>query len=191
MQNKILTQLNKTSQEMRVVLRENIPPINIDGQSALSSQLNTANNMLNKFKNSQPFRSWMSFFQANTKAISSVPVILESLTSDEKVNENLDADFLQLRQNVTSLYGKAAEEVKKSACPSKVIAGLGTYTDSVIKKFSTNATQIKESAIKDLKERRALLKKNVETFNNLLATCNSKPKNEAAKTCILDLVKII
>lgn len=174
---------------MRTVLKENIPPFYTDGQSVLSSQLTTASNILKKFKNSSPLNAWVNFVNNNTKAITGVPVLLEANISDSKVNEGLNSDFLALRENVTSLYSKASEDIKKSACPSKVIASLNAYTDSVVKNFSTDATNLRNYAVRDLKDRQNLLKKNSESFNNIISTCNGKSNVTASRTCILDAVK--
>lgn len=189
MQNRILTQINKTSQEFRTVLKENIPPFDADGQSALSAQLSTAKSILNKFKNFHPFSEWLDFLKANAQAIAAVSVLLEPIISDSKVNENLDIDFFDIRENVTNLFSRAGDEIKKSACPSKVITSMKTFTDNIVRNISSSATQIKNNAIGDLKERRTLLKKNADSFNNVIATCINKSNNDAARTCILENVK--
>lgn len=190
MQNRILSQINKTCQEVRTVLKENIPPFDADGQSALSAHLSTAKTILNKFQNFHPFSEWMNFLQANTQAIAAVSVLLEPIISDSNVNENLDIDFFDIRKNVTNLFSRAADEIKKSDCPSKVITSMKTFTDNIIRNISSSAKQIKGNAIGDLKERRTMLKKNVDSFNNVIATCINK-SNDASRTCILEKVKFL
>jgi hypothetical protein len=148
------------------------------------------NNFLNKFGLLSPFPEWIDAVYEIAQGITAAPVLWESNFTDKDFDDAFDLANDDLRTNANELFKKAAEEIKKSACASKVIEKMNIYTNAIMNNITAASGFLKNAFLNDAKNERAAMTNILTWFNNNATNCNNKASYILTLNCTSTLVRI-
>lgn len=189
MQTKILNQISNAYPDIRTYIRENVAPFFVDGKSTIQFGLNMGNNFLNKFGVFSPFPEWFDVVYGVAEGIAAVPVFWDRFYTDKDLNEDFDEANVELRSSINELFAKATEDIKKSACTSKVISSMNIYTNAIMSNITLASKTLKTAFLNDAKNERTSMANIFTWFNNNATICNNKVSNELTLNCTMTAVR--
>lgn len=191
LESKALDTVSNSYPDIRNYVKSFLPQLYDDSKNILQFELTMANNILMKFGLYKPFGPYMEILNGNAEGIWSIPELPEALVTDRELSLVLDNTFEDIRNAITAKFEKGGEDLKKSACPSKVVPSMSTYTDVILKNLTTELSNAKNKFTDDVRKKRDEIKKNFQTFHDSNSNCFNKPTNALSESCFSTLVSLI
>lgn len=189
MQTKLLEDISNRYPDIRTYVKASVPGFIEDCKNILLAQMSMATNILNKFDIHSPFAQYMEVFNGNVEGIQSLPETSDHQIADNELTDILDRSFDRIRNVVNEYYEKGAEDIKQSACPSKVIPSMKELSDSIVRNMTLFLSNIKTKFNDDGRKKRDDIKNTFQAFQTIITNCYNMPNVTISGKCISEAVK--
>lgn len=189
MQTKIEKQIAALYPSIRTSLSQTLPQFTTEATTALDYQLAAGTNTLRNYGLQSPLVEWIDFLNSNVKGLTEFPMEIADITGDDDYNQRIDFSTVELKNAVSSIYTKAAQDYETKACQGRIISSMNTYTDAVSKNITDAMTFMSKGLKVDSTTEVSLMKKTYADFHNNITVCSKQRPLSICRTCMLTLVR--